>query len=105
MKLVIKYIKDKPESIDAMAAELCRDLATHGIPILEMTNNGRNITTPHVYITFVSDLNALRGRRFDVISGPVPTSIAIGCLKKGGQIGFEGTILDYVVEVENEPNS
>lgn len=101
MKLIVNYIDKDQDKIGKMAADFMRDLAKHGVPVLETSNNGLNITTPHCYITFVTDLNKLRGRRFDEIFGPVPLDIVKGCLKRERGVMFKGTLLDYVILMED----
>ena len=101
MIIIANYIDKNQEKICQMAAELMRDLASHGVPVLETSNSGLNITTPHCYITFVTDLDKLRGRRFDEIFGPVPTDIRIGCLKRVCGGGFKRSLLDYVIMCED----
>ena len=100
MKLVANYIDKNKDKIGHMAAELMRDLASSGVPVIETSNNGLNITTPHCYITFVTDLDKLIGRRFDVIFGNVPADIKIGCLKDNGHARFKGDVLEYVLMEE-----
>ena len=97
MRLVAVYIDKNKDKIGQMAADLMRELATHGVPVVETGNNNLNITTPHCYITFVDDINKLRGRRFDVIFGNVPIDIKIGCLKDNGHARFKGDVLEYVL--------
>ena len=100
MILVANYIDKNKDKIGQMAADLMRELASHGVPIVETGNNNLNITTPHCYITFVTDVQALIGRRFDEIFGPVPNDIRMGCVKKPYR-PFIGNLLDYVLMCED----
>ena len=99
MILVANYINKDQDKIGQMAAEFMRDLASHGVPIVETGNNGLNITTPHCYITFVTNVQVLRGRRFDEIFGPVPNDIKTGCVMRPYR-PFIGTLLEYVLMKE-----
>lgn len=101
MILVANYIDKDQDKIGKMASEFANRLMRHGVPILETSNNGLNITTPHVYITFVTDVNKLRGRRFNEIFGPVPIDIKIGCLKRERGVTFKGSLLEYVLMMED----
>ncbi len=103
MLLVANYIDKNKNKVGpgTLAAELMRDLASHGVPVVETSNNNLNITTPHVYITFVDDVNKLRGRKFDEIFGPVPVDILLGCLKRERGVRFKGTLLDYILLMED----
>ena len=101
MILVANYIDKDQDKIGKMAADLMRELAAHGVPIVETSNQGLNITTPHVYITFVTNLDKLRGRRFNEIFGPVPIDIKIGCLKRECGIAFKGSLLEYILMMED----
>ena len=100
MILVANYIDKNQDKIGQMAAEFMRDLASHGIPVVETSNNNLNITIPHVYITFVTDLNVLRGRKFNEIFGPVPNDVRMGCVKRPYR-PFIGSLLDYVMMCED----
>ena len=101
MILVANYIDKNKDKVGQMASEFMRELASHGVPIVETGNNGLNITTPHCYITFITDVDVLRGRRFDEIFGSVPMDILIGCLKKEYGFKFKGSLLDYVLMCED----
>ena len=101
MILVVNYIEKNKDKIGQMAAELMRDLASHGVPIVEIGNNNLNITTPHCYITFVDNTDKLIGRRFDAIFGPVPLPVKVGCLKEEGRTMPRGSLLDYVLMCED----
>ena len=101
MILVANYINKDQDKIGQMAAEFMRDLASHGVPVVETGNNGLNITTPHCYITFVTDSDKLLGRRFDVIFVPVPLPIKVGCLKEYGRAMHESNLLDYILMCED----
>ena len=94
MKLVAVYTKNK---IGQIAGDFVMDLTRHGIPVVETGNGGLNITTPHCYITFISELDKLRGRRFDAIFGDVPDLFKITCLKDNGHAKFKGEVLEYVL--------
>lgn len=100
MKLAAYYIHSEPTSANKVALELVKGLAERGVPVVETTNNGLNITTPHVYITFVTDLHMMRGRHFDVIFGPVPENFKYTCLKDPSLRTFKGTLLNYVLSAE-----
>ena len=100
MIIIANYIDKNQDKICQMANDFMRDLAECGVPILETTNNGLNITTPHCYITFVTDLHVLRGRRFDMIFGAVPENVMRCCLKEPNKPRLEYYILDYVLEKE-----
>lgn len=100
MILVANYIDKNKDKIGQMAADLMRELASHGVPVVETSNNNLNITTPHCYITFVTDSDKLLGRRFDALFGPVPLPVKVGSLKEYGR-AMHGNLLDYVLMCED----
>ena len=97
MRLVAVYVDKNKDKIGQIAGDFVKGLTSHGVPVVETSNGGLNITTPHCYITFVSELDKLRGRKFDVIFGNVPELFKITRLKNNGHARFKGDVLEYVL--------
>lgn len=101
MICVVDYVDGPSASrVESMLMDLVNDLESRGIDILRVSTATMAIDTPHVHITFVTDLQKLRGRRFDAIFGNVPIDILVPCLKYPKEPIFGGTLFEYVLEQE-----
>ena len=102
MKCVVKYLNESysKKDVEGMLLDLVDDLSNRGIDILRVSTATMAIDTPHVHITFVTDLQKLRGRRFDAIFGNVPVDILVPCLKYPKEPIFGSTLFEYVLEQE-----
>lgn len=99
MKCVVEYAPVSYSEFKESLIDLVADLRGRGIDILRVSSNVANmaIDTPHVHITFVNDIQKLRGRVFDEVFGWVPFPVR---LKYPEQPRFEGSLLEYVLEQE-----
>ena len=101
MKCVVDYV-DGPHAkhVENMLLDLVDDLRSRGIDILRVTTAGLAIDTPHVHITFVTDSQKLRGRKFDEMFGNVPIDEYERCLKYPDKPRFGGSLFEYVLDQE-----
>lgn len=103
MKCVVDYI-DGPyaKHVENMLVDLVDDLRSRGVDILRVSTATMAIDTPHVHITFVTDLQKLRGRKFDEIFGNVPVDEYGRCFKYPEKPRFGGSLFEYVLDQEGE---
>lgn len=99
MKLIAVYVEYGTENLERVVDNLVADLQSRGVEVLAYSLSRYTITTPHVYIQMVDDLNKFAGRRFDEILGPVPSSLYLERLKDPSS-RFKGDVIEYVLREE-----
>lgn len=107
MKNVAVYVNQRVSGVNAMVDELISELTRHNIAIMRVTTSGPTVVTPHVYISFVTDLNKFRGRKFDAIFGALSYDVkcfVMPCLKDPGKGLIPDTgiskLLNYIMYEE-----
>ena len=100
MKNVILYAGLHMRRVIVVADSLIDELRKAGVDIVaaNFSSASPSITTTHVHVNFVNDLNKLKGRRFDEVFGEVPLkqyylkSPEYGCT--------DLNLFDYILAVE-----
>lgn len=102
MKCVVKYLDGSysKKYVEGMLLDLVDDLRNRGVDILRVSTATMAIDTPHVHITFVTDPQKLRGRKFDEVFGCVDDYDYGRCFKYPEKPRFGGTLLQYVLDQE-----
>jgi hypothetical protein len=99
MKCVVEYAPVSYSELEESLIDLVADLRGREIDILRVSSNVANmaIDTPHVHITFVNDIQKLKGRVFDEVFGWVPFPVH---LKYPEKPRFSGSLFEYVLDQE-----
>lgn len=100
MKCVVQYMDHAQDLTDRMIDDFTSDLQGRGVDVLRVSYVGATVDTPHVFISFITDLSKLRGRKFDEMFG-VPIDIYKYHIKEPGKkpMSCEG-LFEYVLREE-----
>lgn len=98
--VVVGYYIDMPQELGVKFRDILQELITSGVEIMSYSEARKFIQTPRVCIHFFvnGEKDKLCGRRFDELFG-FPVDYTIGRFKNP-EDRFEGSLLDYVMEIE-----
>lgn len=104
MKNVVWYVGDySDDGVEHLFYDLIDGLERNGVDIVRNSEVAHVIDTPHVHLSFVTDPNKLRGRKFDMVFGNLDRRAALDLLKDPSIIGIRWVdcgALEYILKEE-----